>query len=135
MEKHVDLYQIVRMKLETTGLPYIIENVIGAPYMTGFVLCGSMFDLKVRRHRNFETSFAVLVPSCEHKKQGRPYTITGEGGPCDTKHSLKPAQSEFPVLMNMPWATPYEASQAIPPAYTEWIGERLQEYLLWQKDH
>jgi DNA (cytosine-5)-methyltransferase 1 len=107
------------------GLPYVIENVVGAPYRSGVLLCGSMFGMKVRRHRNFETSFLVMRPQCDHKSQGRPYTITGHGGGCESKHSLKPAPRDFWRYLDMPWATPHGVTQAIPPAYTEWLGERL----------
>ena len=59
--KHPDLYDPTRELLLASGRPWIIENVIGAPYGYGFVLCGSMFDLPVRRHRNFETSWLHLM--------------------------------------------------------------------------
>jgi len=59
----------VRQILQDSGIPYIIENVPGAPLEDPFMLCGSMFDLDVRRHRIFETSFPVMAPDCAHHKQ------------------------------------------------------------------
>jgi len=129
-EAHTDLYAPTRELLIATGKPWVIENVIGAPYHGGVVLCGSMFGMVVRRHRNFETSFLILdVPECQHAKQGRPITVTGQGGNAPCKHSWKGVKSEWPQYMGMPWATPKECTQAIPPAYTQWIGERLMEVL------
>ena len=125
--EHPDLYAPTRAVLVASGLPFVIENVIGAPYSHGVVLCGSMFGLKVRRHRNFETSWLVWQPECQHGSE-RPYTITGDGGACDRPHSLKPAARDFWRYLDMPWMEgkpPYGVAQAIPPAYTEWIGERL----------
>lgn len=79
--EHPDLYGIVKERLIKNACPYILENVIGAPYNSGIVLCGSMFGLGVWRHRNFETNFGILAPSCEHGKHPFPIDVTGSGGP------------------------------------------------------
>jgi DNA (cytosine-5)-methyltransferase 1 len=127
---HPDLYGPTRDGLHAIGKPFIIENVIGAPYHYGFVLCGSMFGLVVRRHRNFETSWLEFLPlRCEHALQGRPITVTGHGGGTQRPHSWKGVKAEWPQYMQMPWATPEECTQAIPPAYTEYIGRSLMEQL------
>lgn len=127
--EHPDLYAPTRDRLIATGLPYIIENIIGAPYTHGFVLCGSMFGLRIRRHRNFEASWMVLMPfACDHSGE-RPVTITGKGsnfvGMRDYKHSRHAPVTDWPGLMGMPWAQGTDISLAIPPAYTEWIGRQL----------
>ena len=125
--EHPDLYAPVRDALVGLGLPYVIENVIGAPYSHGVVLCGSMFGLKIRRHRNFETSWLILQPECRHGTE-RPYTITGHGGGGDRPHSLKPDPRDFWRYLDMPWMDgqpSYGVAQAIPPAYTEWIGHQI----------
>lgn len=127
---HPDLYEITRNALLETAKPYIIENVIGAPYTHGIVLCGSMFGLRVRRHRNFETSWLIFSSlQCDHRGQGRPITVTGQGGGNPRPHSWKGVKSEWPALMGMPWATPDEATQGIPPVYTEFIGTQLLKFL------
>lgn len=131
---HLDLYEPTRTRLAAEGVPYIIENVIGAPYRSGFVLCGSMFGLRVRRHRNFETSFAVLAPQCDHRSQGPVLGVYGDGGGGKSTRpsgggGTKAHRREFAELMQMPWATPREIVQAIPPAYTEWIGLQLIQAL------
>ncbi len=128
-DRHADLYATTRTLLQATGLPYVIENVIGAPYRSGFILCGSMFGMRVRRHRNFESSELMLRPECRHEEQGRPITVTGEGGAFSGRHSLRVSKFQWGDLMGMPWATPAEIAQAIPPAYTEWIGSRLLEVI------
>ena len=112
-----------------SGKPFIIENVIGAPYDHGIVLCGSMFDLVVRRHRNFETSWMMFQPQCHHEKQGRAITVTGHGGGRPSRHSWKGIRTEWPTYMGMPWATPAECTQAIPPAYSEFLGLQLLKVL------
>ncbi len=127
-KKYPELYCAMRSKLDALGLPWVIENVIGAPYRHGVKLCGSMFGLVVRRHRNFETRDLILNPlRCDHAGP-RPKTVTGKSGGV-TKHSDKGVKEEWPSYMQMPWATPAEVTQAIPPAYTEWIGQRLMEAL------
>jgi DNA (cytosine-5)-methyltransferase 1 len=126
-DQHPDLYAMTRNLLVAIGRPYIIENVIGAPYSHGFVLCGSMFDLRVQRHRNFEASEMLLLPFvCDHTGE-RPFTITGKGdtNAGDYHHSRHPAKADGPDIMGMPWATWDEVKLAIPPAYTEWIGRQL----------
>lgn len=139
---HPDLYAPTRKRLIDTSIPFIIENVIGAPYTHGFVLCGSMFPLTgvtdpdgvpvwMQRHRNFETSWLVFPPLCDHatmKQYGRPITVTGRHGTrqwSEHKHSRRGPDSAGTMLMGMPWATYNEAKLAIPPAYTEWIGRLM----------
>ena len=140
--KHPDLYAPTRARLLAAGVPFVIENVIGAPYSHGFVLCGSMFPLTdvrdpdgrpawVQRHRNFETSWFLFPPTCDHATMravaGRPVTVTGNGGDGwqEYEHSRKAPKRDWPALMAMPWATPDEVKLAIPPAYTTWIGTQL----------
>jgi DNA (cytosine-5)-methyltransferase 1 len=69
-DKHPDLVAPVRELLRATGLPYVIENVPGAPLDTPILLCGSMFDLGVRRHRLFETNAPALQPECATRTSG-----------------------------------------------------------------
>jgi DNA (cytosine-5)-methyltransferase 1 len=131
--RHPDLYAPTQALLIASSLPYVIENVIGAPYSSGVVLCGRMFGMEIERHRNFETSWLLFQPDHSHEGFGRPFTITGagtkekpKGGRAyETAHSKKPDVADFPKYMEMPWANPFEAAQAIPPAYTEWIGRQL----------
>lgn len=124
----------VRDLLEQTELPWIIENVEGAPLATaptldgrfGVVLCGSMFGLGVergflRRHRLFETTFPVPQPSCSH--QGMAVGVYGHGGHTGKHRMLY--RAEAAEAMDIDWMNRDELSDAIPPAYTEHIGAAL----------
>jgi len=127
---HPDLYEPTRDLLEATGLPWVIENVeSNVPYRSGIILCGSMFGMQVRRHRNFETPWLIMQPECDHRAQGRPVTVTGHAGGKDSRHSRKASSAEGPVLMGCDWMTWTEATQAIPPAYTEYVGTLLLQHL------
>jgi DNA (cytosine-5)-methyltransferase 1 len=127
-----DLYVPVRDRCQASGLSWVIENVIGAPYRSGVILCGSMFGLRIRRHRNFESSVLMLPPTCQHKAQGQPIGIYGNGGGYKRDRGWKAKPCEKAALMGMPWATPREITQAIPPVYAEWIGAQLLDALAHQ---
>ena len=131
--KHPDLYAPTRDRLVASGLPYVIENVIGAPYSHGIVLCGSMFGLEadgewLQRHRNFELSWFEFQPEHRHRTDRRPVTITGQAYVSETREYSHSRQTTFAIaqrLMGIDWMTRDEMKEAIPPAYTEWLGQRL----------
>ena len=132
------LIEPMREILEASGRPYIIENVEGSPLKNFIVLCGTMFpELRVLRHRLFETNFFVFVPphpphplvhTLDRRKNhyGRTdewldyVTVTG-GGNC----TIAAARD----AMGINWMTKKEINEAIPPAYTELIGRSLMEIL------
>lgn len=124
---HPELVEPVRARLKAAGVPYCIENVPGAPLLDPFVLCGTMFGLKVYRHRQFEASFFVLVPA-HHKHVGttnssRTYSrfSTGADMICVAGHNFR--RQDGMTAMGIDWhATRAEVAQAIPPAYSEFIG-------------
>ncbi len=133
---HPDLYEAVRGMLTDAGAPWIIENVVGAPYETGIILCGSMFGLGVWRHRHFEASFILLSLACRHDLVPEPIDVTGTGGPCDRLNKSTGGAHRKPKnlahaqeVMGINWMTRKELSQAIPPAYTNFIGKQLMEYI------
>lgn len=125
---HPDLVAPVRALLQATGKPYVIENVQGAPLINPITLVGSMFGLRTMRPRLFECSFDVpfvLAPPAQakHAKMGRP---PKEG---EYVHVVG-HMSDVPYCreaMGIDWMTQGELAQAIPPAYTEWIGQHLLE--------
>ena len=130
--EHPHLYVQMRDRLQESGAPWVIENVIGAPYEQGIVLCGSAFGLGVWRHRNFETSFLMLSPGCRHDLCPKPLDVTGTGGPCERPqhngggaHRKPRSIGEARAAMGIDWMSRRELSQAIPPAYTEYIGAQL----------
>ena len=133
---HPDLYVKTRELLEATGLPWVIENVVGAPYRSGIILCGSMFGLRVRRHRNFESSVVMMRPECRHDLSPDPIDVTGTGGASDIERTgnggihRKPRNLlDAQDAMGIDWMTRRELSQAIPPVYTEFIGQQLLQHL------
>jgi DNA (cytosine-5)-methyltransferase 1 len=127
---HPMLVDAVRQLLRASGKPYVIENVKGAPLVDPVLLVGSMFGLRTMRPRLFECSFDVpfmLAPpaSARHAKMGRP-----------------PAEGEYVhvvghmsnvaycgAAMGIDWMTQDELAQAIPPAYTKFIGRHLMAHL------
>lgn len=125
---HPRLVEAVRERLIATGLPYVIENVPGAPLRNPIVLCGSSFGLgangrQLRRHRLFETNFPVMALPCNH--HGQPIGVYGTGGGGQMTRGYKGTQEEYVEAMGIDWATRAEIAQAIPPAYTEHIGHYL----------
>lgn len=122
----------IRELLQATGLPYVIENVMGADMRPDLVLCGSMFGLRTYRHRQFEISgFTATAPA--HSKhtvltatkqrrqrwaEGWNVSITGDVG-----------VYLGPEAMGIDWMNGNELCQAIPPAYTRHIGAQLLTHL------
>ena len=128
---HPDLIAPVRDALMCIGKPYMIENVIGAPLINTSILCGLSFGLKVRRHRLFETNFLVLVSPCQCHKQDY-FVIFGHEVRCrrhGSKAGRKNRISEGRAAMGIDWMTRAELSEAIPPAYTEFIGRQLMSII------
>jgi len=122
-----DLLGPTRRLLEASGVPWVIENVEGAP-LSGCpaLVCGSALSLGVRRHRLFECSRLLFGTTCRHRRQGRPvgvYHRLGDDIPSGgrTAHTLEEAKD----AMGIDWMTWEEIKEAVPPAYTEWIGRQL----------
>ena len=130
--EHPDHVASTRLRLQAAGVPYVIENVPGAPLHDTVVLCGSSLALgsngrQLWRHRLFECNFPVMVPPCAHR--GQPVGIYGHGGGGSMTRGYKGTKAEYQEAMEMPWATKAEIAQAIPPAYTEHIGYYLMAAL------
>ncbi len=118
----------VRSRFEDTGLPYIIENVVGAPLHNPIRLCGSSFDLPIWRHRLFESDMPLMALPCAHPWSPEPLDVTGTGGP-GGRHRKPKGLEEARIAMGIDWMARSELSEAIPPAYTRFIGEQLLEHL------
>ena len=151
-DAHPDYLDELRLMLELTGKPYVIENVPGAPLHEPVTVCGASLGLgipgyELRRHRLFETNWTLFVPSCAHGWQ------TPRFRPLDQR---RPVRGSVPVhgssqlasvvgvhgnlnyagemeirkrAMGIDWMSNYELTQAIPPAYTELIGHQLLAHL------
>ncbi|MGN7705059.1 hypothetical protein [Cellulosimicrobium sp. 22601] len=137
---HVDLIPATRNALVATGKPYIIENVAGArpALVDPVLLCGSSFGLRVRRHRLFESNIFLPSIPCMHGTQGRPTGVYGDHPqndheyrrPDGTRRGAKAtSDDDARDAMGMPWASWHGTTQAIPPAYTQFLGEQLIEHL------
>lgn len=127
-----------RQRLKEWGGTWIIENVVGAPLIDPVRVCGSAFGLGVRRHRLFESNIELRGTECNHAVQPEPIDVSGTGGRrlgarLDGKggNSRKPRNlEEAREVMGIHWMVRRELSQAIPPAYTEYLGHQLMAYLL-----
>ena len=133
------LIEAVRWRLVLNGAPYVIENVEGAPLVDPVTLCGTMFPgLRVLRHRLFETSFPIDVPTHRrhplvftHDKRKAHYgkldqstafvQVTG-GGNATVANKAD--------AMGIDWMNGHELNEAIPPAYTEHIGNEFTRHLV-----
>lgn len=131
--EYPELIEPVRELLIVTGLPYVIENVVGAPLIMPVTLCGSMFDLtahdpatgltlELRRHRLFESNVMISAPSgCNHVHQ-----VGGVYGGGSSKRSKD--RTDWPKGKpgrGIDWMNRDELSESIPPAYTEHLGAPL----------
>lgn len=132
-KQYVDLLEVTRRALLRVSIPWVIENVPGAPMRADYRICGCMFDLPgLRRERWFETSWSAydLRSPCWHV--GSAVTVSGHGA---TSRSRARIQGERQTIadwhraMGIDWMTRDELSQAIPPAYTRFIGEQLLAHL------
>lgn len=135
---YADLIEPVRQMLITTGVPYIIENVEGAPLIKPIMLCGTMFEgLRVIRHRLFESNIPLRTP--EHSRHPLVFThdkrkahygklnqdtsfvqVTG-GGNCSVQNKR--------AAMGIQWMSGKELNEAIPPAYSRFLAEQID---LWR---
>lgn len=135
--RHPRLIEPIRWRLLDAGVPYIIENIEGAPLLNPVRLCGSMFGLNVRRHRLFETNWPLLTPSCTHGYQDEIRAYYGKKGwlVWTPKGAQVQKKGRRPLLrgtieqaaadMGIDWMTWDELREAIPPAYTEFMGNQL----------
>lgn len=127
--KELDLIADVRKLLKATCNPYVIENVQGSPLDANF-LCGSSFGLELWRHRYFETVPMMLFPMCRHDLVKEPWGVFSRGGGGWITQKRIARGNKAKEVMAMPWATQQEIGQAVPPAYTEFIGKQLMEILV-----
>lgn len=135
---HPDLVGPTRQLLERTGRPWVIENVPRAPMPGAVLICGSSFGLLVRRHRLFESNVFLFGTTCNHKLQKGEYP---RGCGPSLRHGRKMTSSVVSVwggtgggkgskslwqeAMGIDWMNRAELAQAIPPAYTEFVGRQL----------
>lgn len=146
-----DLIGPTRELLRVTSLPYVIENVEGAPLENASMLCGSSFGLPLRRHRFFETNWPLLTPPCAHGWQQGLRLYPQATNRKNKRNTVEVGTWRIPVdiqeqAMEIDWmdfrvrredrkpgcgANHFgsEFSQAVPPVYTELIGHQLATYI------
>lgn len=129
------LIEPIREKLKSAGKPYVIENVVGAPLIHPTLLCGGMFDILTWRHRLFECN--PQMPLILHRSHGA-YgdKLTGPARFRRRKYAVvvghaqyAGAKAIYQKAMGINWMTQDELAEAIPPAYTLWIGTQLLKAL------
>lgn len=142
--RHVDLIAPTRDLLVASGLPYVLENVPGAPLINPLTLCGTEFNLRatdsdglevwLRRHRLFESNvFLMGAGGCAHPKDVLCAGVYGNGSPSRDAAKARaggytpPSQQVRADLMGIDWMSRNGLSQSIPPAYTEHIGRQLMD--------
>jgi len=137
---HINLIPEARELVEKSGIPAVIENVVGAPLRKDLILCGVMFGLGVIRHRLFEIhNFHVNQP--KHVKHERPYLdafnqykskymqIAGHGG-----NSASFKMSDWKIAMDIKHINKREnLIEAIPPAYAQYIAMQFSDFNLYHK--
>ncbi len=144
--EHADLIPVTRELLRSSSAPWVMENVPGSTLEDVFHLCGSMFGLGVqvydgwrqlRRHRWFEATFRPLIPCCQHT--GATIGFYGDHArDRRRKPGVRDRGVDFPdanklelgrTAMEMPWSDWHGISQAIPPAYSEFIGRHALAHI------
>ena len=136
-KEYPDLLTPLRPRLARVTVPWVIENVPGAPLRPDYKLCGCMFglelpgrDLQLRRERWFETSWRAFGFQTPHRHHGHAISIAGHGTPqwmrAKTGHV---GVAEWRQVMQIDWMRREELTEAVPPAYTEHVGTHLLDHL------
>ena len=143
--KYSDLIGPTRDALELVGVPYVIENVVGAPLKDdALLLCGSMFNLtaidtdgvrlRLERHRLFESTLDFKPGPEPHFHDPAIWVAGAYGGARTDKYDAKyvrkggyvpPEKSVLEELLGINWMTKFGLYQSLPPAYTTWLGNQL----------
>lgn len=141
-KRHADLIPTTRRKLREANTLYAIENVVGAPLERPERLCGEIFGLKshgfhLRRHRLIETNFYFQVRTCVHRGEPTVGVYGGHARCRSAKHGGRGTRDFIGLdqkqiaseAMGIDWMTMAELSQAIPPAYSEFIGQAALRHM------
>ncbi len=126
-KQHPDLVSKTRDVISPTGLSYVIENVPGAPLINAVQVCGRGLGLTVKRHRLFESNVSLMgVPCMAHDDY---ITVFGHSVERRGNKRIALTVEQGREAMGIKWMNRDELSEAIPPAYTEFIGGQLLEQL------
>jgi DNA (cytosine-5)-methyltransferase 1 len=144
--EHPELVEPTRTRLIDSGLPYVIENVPGAPLKDPLLVCGTHFRMRatdtdglqvwLKRHRLFESNvFLMAAGICDHPEDILCAGVYGNGAPSRDAAKARrggytpPSQEVRAALMGIDWMSRNGLSQSIPPAYTRHVGEQLLEHI------
>jgi DNA (cytosine-5)-methyltransferase 1 len=156
----INLIEQCREVCESYGLPLVMENVREArnklhlmqqptcdcydpmecehemEYTRGWrqplVLCGTMFGLRLLKHRLFDIGGMAVPRPAHHPHSGSVaagdyVTVAGHGA--DNARGNYTVAS-WRAAMGIPWArTRHSLAEAIPPAYTHYIGAHALAWL------
>ena len=131
-EQYPELIAPLRVFLRKFGVPFVIENVVSAPLHDPVWVCGGALKcatrrLQLHRHRGFESNRMLRGTPCKSIRSVT-CSVTGTGTPTGTWLQVgSVSTAERRRLMGIDWMTGKELSQAVPPAYTEYIGRQLLE--------
>jgi DNA (cytosine-5)-methyltransferase 1 len=131
-----DLIAPARAAFEAADRPFIIENVPGAPLISPAIVCGLTLGLLTKRHRLFESTLLLFGSGCKRGHLGEWYTVAGTYSGVRRVPNAKSPKRNAPNAavasraLGIDWMTSKEMSQAVPPAYTEFIGRQVREALL-----
>jgi DNA (cytosine-5)-methyltransferase 1 len=119
--------------LEESGLPWVIENVPLSPLRPDVKLCGEMFGLRLHRHRLFELGgwFCMNNPHSRHRLRGAATNCEKGEGVARWITGNYADHDDASDAMGITWMNRKELAQAIPPAYTEFIGDALMLHHSW----
>lgn len=119
--------------LEATGLPWVVENVEGAPIphqhtldgQFGAMFCGTAFGKRVYRHRLFLASWPIQGRPCAHTRPAmNPHNQAGRDRIYDEFGRGDP-EAPWRRELGVEWMGKYEGRESVPPYYTEDIGRQL----------
>jgi len=131
---HPDLVAPIRARLtEAASAPngprvWVMENVPGAPLADPVTICGDSLRLGVRRHRLFESNVALVGTPCWHDRPAPAIAVYGGYGQRSSDQT-SPGTEAARTAMGIDWMPWPALTQAIPPAYTHWLGVQLLAHL------
>ena len=133
-DNHPDLVPVMRDLLNAWGGIWVMENVPGAPMPTAVTICGKAMGLQwIKRHRLFESNVLLFSPGCACDNRGT-VSVFGHSGE-DRRKSAGGVRKHVPIaevrdLMGVPWMRSRDdIADAIPPAYTEYLGHQLAAHV------
>lgn len=145
---HPELIEPTRALLEQLDVPWVIENVVGAPLRGAVTLCGTMFGLgaagfNLQRHRQFESNVPLTAPKpCDHN--GPTIGIYGGHVRCRSGKFWRNTGADFPgydkralaieAMGGTYWMTMNQMSEAIPPVYTHHVGKQIMPHVSRQEE-